>query len=105
VNEQQFAGKSIFEIIWEEMDAVLEDIMSAEQPDTWEREDDGQESGAPDEWRVYGELRGQAQGLAYALAVLTNPYDVSVPAVRELAVKRYKQRQAGEPMDPLMTNR
>lgn len=64
-------GKSIIEIVWEEMDVVYGRLMAGE--------------GA----KAKGD-KGRAGGLAYALAVLTNPYRVDVEAVRMQAHARWE---------------
>lgn len=65
------AGRSIIEIIWEEMDAVYARLM------------------AGDGARAKGD-KGRAAGLAYALAVMYNPYEPNVEAVREAAHARWE---------------
>lgn len=65
------AGRSIIEIVWEEMDAVYGRLMAGE--------------GA----RAKGD-KGRAAGLAYALAVMTNPYAVNVETIREQAHARWE---------------
>lgn len=65
------AGKSIIEIVWEEMDVVYGRLMAGE--------------GA----KAKGD-KGRAGGLAYALAVLTNPYRVDVETVRMQAHARWE---------------
>lgn len=82
----QHAGKSILEIIWEDLDAVYDQLVSEGAPDLV-----GLSASEADAALVsYGELRGQAQGLAYAIAVIQNPYDVDVPAVKKQARQRYE---------------
>jgi hypothetical protein len=86
----QHAGRSILEIIWEELDSVYDQLVNSDAPDIWDEDNgSGDPVGVPEEWQKWGELRGQAQGLAYAIAVIQNPYDVSVPAVRAEAKRRY----------------
>lgn len=65
------AGRSIIEIIWEEMDAVYARLMA------------GAGSVAKGD-------KGRAAGLAYALAVMTNPYEVNIDAIREQAHERWE---------------
>lgn len=67
----QFAGRSILEIIWEEMDAVYGRLM------------------AGDGAKAKGD-KGRAAGLAYAIAVIQNPYEVNVEAVRDQAHARWE---------------
>lgn len=101
-----YAGKSIIEIIWEELDAVMDKLMSDGEPSKVTFVRSGYESSSlaqareeAEVWwealRSWGEERGQAQGLAYALAVLTNPYHVDVDAIRATAVQHWKERNNG----------
>lgn len=88
------AGKSILEIIWEELDDVMDRLMDKGVPtfpsaartpaESWRDQ--------AEEWQLYGEERGRAQGVAYALAVLTNPYHIDVDAIRATALERWKER-------------
>lgn len=86
-------GKSILDILWEELDSIVDRIM-----------DDGGEprvegftaDHALSLGKEWGEQRGQAQGVAYAVALLTDPLAPDVPAVRELAMARYDERQADQ---------
>lgn len=90
------AGKTLLEIIWEELDEVMDRLMADGVPSTDMRLSQGY--GTPEmaeAFRRWGEERGQAQGLAYALAVLTNPYHVDVDAIRAQAVARWKERHDG----------
>lgn len=65
------AGRSIIEIVWEELDVVYGRLM------------------AGDGARAKGD-KGRAGGLAYALAVMTNPYLVDVEAIRMQAHTRWE---------------
>lgn len=90
-------GRSLLEILWEELDDIMDRLMADGKParrGSW----DG--PGNHDEWRAftqswleYGEERGQAQGVAYAIAVIENPYQPSVPNVKARAVDRWEERQ------------
>lgn len=71
------AGKSILEMLWEEMDSLMERLMTGA-----EAEDGG------DKFR--------AQGLAYAIAVMTNPYAPSVDSIREEAMERWDDTHPDE---------
>lgn len=86
------AGKSILEIMWEELDEIMDRLMTDGRP-----EDDPaivvlDTRGLAAEWQAYGEERGQAQGVAYCLAVLINPYAVNVDNVRSTAMERWEGR-------------
>lgn len=101
------AGKSIYDIIWEELDVVMDRIMEDGPPDknslVGDLEDgamstEGARELAREWWealRGWGEERGQAQGLAYVLAVMKNPYAVDVDAIREEAKHRWEERSEG----------
>lgn len=65
------AGRSIIEMLWEEMDRVYGRLMAGE--------------GA----RAKGD-KGYARGLAYGLALMTNPYKVDVEAIRDAAHERWE---------------
>lgn len=73
--QHQFAGKSITEMIWQEMDTVYARLMSGET----EKGD-----------------KGTARGLATALSILTNPYTRDVDAIREQAYARWEAAQPDE---------
>ena len=65
------AGKSIIELVWDEMDAVYGRLMAGE--------------GA-----VAKGDKGMARGLATALAILTNPYAPNVETIRAQAHTRWE---------------
>jgi len=79
-----WAGKSIRETVEEQLDTVVERLLAEGKPDS---------DASPDEYIAYGEERGQAQGLAYALAVFINPYKPSVPEAKKAALERVKARE------------
>lgn len=81
-------GKSILELAWDELDAVMEILMAPGDFDLEEALD----------W-----YKGRANGLATCIALMHNPYVPDVVAVRELAKERYRQLEAGEPVEPLVT--
>jgi hypothetical protein len=87
----------LFEELWKELDTVVELIMSEGEPEVW-TDEDGEvrcsQADPPDGLAAvqkYGEWRGQAQGYAYALAVLTNPYKPDIEAIRTEAMERYEK--------------
>jgi hypothetical protein len=68
-------GPSLLETLWEELDSIVERLMTGCE--------------AAD-----GRDPGRAEGVAYAIAVITNPYHPSIPAVREECVRRWNSAQA-----------
>lgn len=77
------AGKSIIEKYWEELDRVMKVIMEGRM-----RFKDAEMS--KDEREGYLELRGQAQGLATAIQIISVPHFDDVRAVSQWALKRHK---------------
>ena len=68
-------GKSILEMLWEELDTIVERLMAKV-----EHEDDV----------------GRAQGVAYAIAVIENPYHVDIERVRAEAMDRWEEQNEEE---------
>lgn len=94
----QFAGMSILERCWQELDDIMNQLMSEELPAVWSDEhvrgkDPSDHIGVASEWMARGELRGQAQGVAYCIAMITNPYEPDVPAIKKEARQRWDARQ------------
>lgn len=83
-NATKVAGKSIIDLLWEEMDHLMDLLMEdhCEEP----------------EW-----TRGRATGVAWAIALMSNPYLQNVDQVRTLAKERWEQRMDGEEVTPLRT--
>lgn len=76
----EHVGRSILEILWEALDLKMEQLGEADAAEEgWDHAG----------WEQYGMLRGKAAGLAYAIAVLQNPYEPNIDAVRNEAVERY----------------
>jgi hypothetical protein len=106
--QHPYAGMSVLDIAWQELDDVMDLLMEQGAPDKDTLATELYQSTAlsqartlADEWyttlKEWGELRGQAQGIAFAIAVLTNPYAADVPAVKKEAMARWQKRQdAGE---------
>lgn len=74
-NSYSCAGRSIQDMIWEELDGTMDELM---------RDGAGAEP----------ESKGYAAGLAYALAMMRNPYDVetAMETIREEALDRWEER-------------
>jgi hypothetical protein len=67
----RWAGKSILDSIWEELDLAMDSLMDGEPED---------------------EERGYARGLATAIAYLYNPINPDVQQIRADAVERWEER-------------
>lgn len=65
-------GKTILEMLWEELDAVVDRLMTGQEAE------DGRDP-------------GRAEGMALAIAVMQNPYRPSWEAVRDQAVARWEE--------------
>ena len=87
---QPHAGRSLIEIYWSELDEILDRLMDEGAPQQYP--EDGKSWGIAPDWQAYGEQRGQAQGVAYCIAVMTNPYTPDVDAIREEAMERWEKR-------------
>jgi hypothetical protein len=83
------AGRSIIEILWEELDTIVDRLHADGKPGELKALTGRQ---IAEQWQAYGEERGQAQGVAYALAVLINPYAPDIEAIRAESVERRKSR-------------
>lgn len=101
-------GRSIIDLLWEDLDDTM-DLLMAECHCGSVAGAHGQGANCGNlridyelEYSI-NEYRGRAQGVAYALALMSNPYLKDVSAVRALAKERYDQRAAGEPVTPLKT--
>lgn len=90
--------KELLAELWAELDTIVDHIMSTEEPEVSDFDSgicyqDIETGTAGDACKKWGEWRGQAQGIAYAIAVLSNPYKPDVEAVRAEAMQRW---EAGE---------
>lgn len=80
-----WAGHSVTETVQAELDAVVGRLLDNGAPELR-----AVGTVAQKEWREHGEERGKAQGLAFALAYLRNPYKPNVDAIRKEAVARVR---------------
>jgi hypothetical protein len=103
-NPHPYAGMSVLDIIWQDLDDCMDQLMAEGAPDKATLAEEmfcayplPEARELADEWystlKEWGELRGQAQGLAFAIAILTNPYAADVPAVKKEAMARWESRQ------------
>lgn len=73
--ESDCGGKSILEMYWDELDGLMLVLMD------------------PDEDLASVEMRkGRAEGVAWCIAVLVNPYHPDINTIRAQAVDRYNDR-------------
>lgn len=68
-----WAGMSIIEHIWAALDGEIDTLKSSKTAGEWNK--------------------GMALGLATALAIMYNPVEPNVDAVREAAMERWEERQ------------
>lgn len=98
-----YAGMSVLDIYWQDLDDCMDQLMEEGAPEKSSLAGDLRKgtntagaSALATEWydtlKEWGELRGQAQGLAFAIAVATNPYAADVPAVKKEAMQRWEKR-------------
>jgi hypothetical protein len=86
-------GRSIIDQLWDEMDAVL-GLLLGEYANVTDEDYTTEELEA----RAHGELRGQCQGVAYALACMTQPYgERDVDAIRAEAMRRQEPGEEARP--------
>lgn len=89
VTKPQFAGMSILERCWQELDDIMDQIMEEGEPEV---DPAKQPTTAATRYRQWGELRGQAQGVAYCIAMISNPYEPDLPAIKREAKQRWDER-------------
>lgn len=75
-----YGGPTLMEALWSEMDRLMEGLMTGT-----DAEDGG------DKFR--------AQGIAYVLAITSNPYNPSVDSIRAEAMRRWQEREDQEDMN------
>lgn len=102
VNKQQSllnAGKSITERLWEEIDRIMDILMVEGEPDPDDyyvsvEDNDFAVGKYQEDMTLWGEHRGNAQGIAYAIAMMYAPYAPNVPHIKALAMERWQERNA-----------
>lgn len=105
-NSVSAAGKSLLEKLWDELDAVVDRLVADGQPDDPKlfAPKDGPSWGKlrkivdkyGEDCRHWGETRGQAQGLAFAITTIENPYNPDIEEVKERAMERWEERNADD---------
>lgn len=90
-----YGGETLLEALWSEMDRLMEGLMTDQDAEDvcgrksnceWSSEDN------PCQHEDNGD-RYRAQELAWVLAIVTNPYNPSVDAIRAEAVARWNTAQ------------
>lgn len=69
--DREYVTKSLLERMWEELDSIVERLMSGAEAD------DGRDP-------------GRAEGVAFCIALITQPYAPDVDKIRQLAMERYE---------------
>lgn len=85
-------GKTIRELIWEQLDDAMDALMSTGKP-MWEEIGMADPDRIAETFRRYGHEQGVAQATAYVLSLFEQPDHPDIDSVRGAAVLRYKERQ------------
>lgn len=87
---EEWMAKPLIEKLWDELMAIYERLESNGAPDP----DPAMSVGAAiDAGQEYGEKRGRAQGIAFAIAMLRDSRQPNVEAIREEAQDRWEKSQ------------
>jgi len=84
----------VLKAFWEEMMRILDILMTEDEPKMYT---DGRSEVSARAWAddliAYGENRGQAQGMAFAIAILEQVYSKppDVPGVKERAIAMWEE--------------
>jgi hypothetical protein len=70
-------GPTLLELMWAQLDRLMRQLL-----------DDGPTQKERETWE-YHQLIGRAQGVAFCIATVVNPYKTDVDAVRREAMERY----------------
>lgn len=81
-NYASCGGRSILEILEDELDVVVERLLT------------------PGAEAADGTDKGRASGIAYAIAVIENPYSPSIPSVRGASVHRVREKMMDDAVGP-----
>lgn len=97
---QPHTGRSLLEIFWQELDDIMDRLMEEDEPATenyWDGKSGGHDQKKfQEDYLEWAETRGQAQGVAYCIAVMTNPYTPDYDKVRDEAMRRWEDRHASD---------
>lgn len=79
--------EAILRELWSELDSLMYQLMTDGAPT---------ESEPSSGWQEWGEIRGRAQGIAFAIASISNLSEPNVEWVRAEAVRRWERELEGE---------
>lgn len=79
--------EAILRELWSELDSLMYQLMTDGAPT---------EEEPPSAWQEWGEIRGKAQGTAFAIAMISNMSDPNVESVRAEAVRRWQNELEGK---------
>jgi hypothetical protein len=87
-------GRTLVQMLWEKLDEAVDRLHDNGEPDPLPQSMNPRVVAKwGTETLAWGEERGQAQGLALAIAVITDPYSPNIDAVRKVSVERRKARE------------
>ena len=72
--EQDVRGKSLLDLLWEQMDQFVDAVQEPVNQDEFEN------------------AKGRAHGMAVAIALVTNPYHPDVDTIKSEAMERWAER-------------
>lgn len=84
--------EAILRELWGELDSLMYILKTDNAP----TEDDLAES-----WQEWGEIRGRAQGVAFAIAMIQNMSEPNIEWVRTEAVRRWENELEGNANPPV----
>ena len=77
MSKPEYAGPSIIETLWTELMTITERLLTGQEAE------DGRD-------------QGRAEGVAYALAVMHNPYQPSLPEIRREVMRRWHEESEAD---------
>lgn len=84
-------ARTLLEMLWDDLDAKLDALLAdGGEPEAEYGPRTGGLKGLMEQCAEWGRQQGRCEGLAYAIAVITNPYRPNVPAVKEEAMRRWE---------------
>jgi len=82
--EQDVRGKSLLDLLWEQLDQFVDDVQALSSAATsWDTRNQAAE---------LANAKGQAHAMAVAIALVTNPYHPDVDEIKSEAMERWSDR-------------